>query len=67
MPKKNGIEATGEIVKSLPNVLVIGFSMHDDGPVEKAMLDAGAVAHVSKSRGTADLLSTIRVHAGLDA
>ncbi len=64
MPKKNGIEAIHEILRDNANVVVIGYSMHDDGPVEKAMLDAGAAAHISKSRSTDELFSVIRKHAG---
>lgn len=67
MPKKNGVEATEEILNALPGVVVIGFSMHDDGPVEKAMLDAGAAVHISKSRTTSDLLMAIREHTGMQA
>ncbi len=67
MPEKTGIEAIHDILRDNGNVVVIGYSMHDDGPMEKAMLEAGAVAHISKSRSTADLLSTIRVHVGMDA
>lgn len=67
MPEKNGVEATKEILEALPDAVVIGFSMHDDGPVEQAMLDAGARVHVSKSRTTSDLLLAIRKQVGMEA
>ena len=62
MPAKNGVEATREILDGNPKVIVIGFSMHDDGRVEKAMINAGAAAHVSKSRSKNEILATIRTH-----
>lgn len=60
MPEKDGVKATQEILQSHPDIVVIGFSMYDDGPVEKAMLDAGAAVHLSKTRSAADLLPAIR-------
>lgn len=67
MPQKNGVEATQEILKDNARVVVIGFSMHDDGIVEQAMKEAGAAAHISKSRSTSDLLSVIRKHSSVNA
>lgn len=64
MPKRNGAEATQEILESNSAIVVIGYSMHNNGPVEQAMLNAGAAAHVSKHGDNADLLSAIREHAG---
>ena len=60
MPKMDGALATRRIIESQPQVIVIGFSMHDEGPEEKALLAAGAAAHLSKSQSTTDLLETIR-------
>ena len=60
MPQMDGVEATRKIVRSHPQIVVIGFSMHDEGPEEQALLEAGARAHISKSQSTADLLSILR-------
>ena len=64
MPGKDGVAATQEILKTDPNILVIGFSMHDEPTVEKAMLEAGAAVHVSKKRSAAELLPAIRKFSG---
>ena len=60
MPGKDGVTATQEILKTDPGILVIGFSMHDEPTVEKAMLDAGAAVHLSKKTSAAELLPAIR-------
>ena len=60
MPVMNGIEATRRIHVEQPQVLVIGFSMFADEEQVKAMLDAGAVAYVSKGESTAQLLARVR-------
>ena len=60
MPGKNGVTATQEILMTDPDILVIGFSMHDESIVEKAMLEAGAAVHLSKRTSAAELLPTIR-------
>lgn len=64
MPGKDGVKATREILESNPEVLVIGFSMHDEPPVEKAMLEAGAAVHISKRTSAAELLPAIWKHYG---
>jgi DNA-binding NarL/FixJ family response regulator len=60
MPRMNGVEATRQISQSNPEIVVIGFSMHEEGPAEQAMLAAGAVSHISKSQSTKELLAVIR-------
>ena len=60
MPGKDGVQATQEILKTDPAILVIGFSMHDESTVEKAMLEAGAAVHLSKRKSAAELMPTIR-------
>lgn len=49
MPRMNGIKATKEIVQRAGNVEIIGLSFNKDSKVKKEMLDAGAVAFLSKS------------------
>ncbi len=49
MPKLNGIEATRQIVDSVPSSKVIALSMHAEGHIVKGVLDAGASGYVLKS------------------
>ncbi len=59
MPVMNGIEATQRIRLAHPQVLVIGLSVFTEKEA-KPMLDAGAVAFVSKSESPGQLLAQIR-------
>lgn len=59
MPRLNGIEATRYIVDTLPEVRVIGLSMHDEADMAAAMRQAGAVAYFCKDVASDTLLSTI--------
>jgi PAS domain S-box-containing protein len=65
MPKMSGMEATRLIHTEAPRIRIIGLSMYDDIGTNRAMLDAGAVALMSKSGRTDDLLTVIR--GGIDA
>ena len=60
MPRLNGIEATRRIKQQLPDVQVIGLSMHEGADSEKAMRDAGATAFLTKGGQTSDLLEAVR-------
>jgi DNA-binding NarL/FixJ family response regulator len=60
MPVMNGIEATQRICAELPQVQVIGLSMYEHGEQAQPMLEAGAVAYVSKTDSPECLLETIR-------
>lgn len=59
MPRLNGIEATRRIVENLPEVRVIGLSMHEEADMATAMHKAGAVAYLSKDVASNDLFATI--------
>ena len=48
MPELNGIEATRQIVSTLPGVKVIALSMQGDDGFRNAMLDAGALTYLLK-------------------
>ncbi len=60
MPQLGGIEATQEIHLQLPKVRVIALSMFEEDDCAQAMLEAGAVAYLSKSCTIDALTSTIR-------
>lgn len=64
MPRLSGIEATRRIMAELPEVRVIGLSMHDDREVIEHMSQAGAVSYIAKSGTSSELADAIRTHAG---
>lgn len=59
MPKLNGIEATRVITHELPEISVVGLSMHDSKEVYEAMLAAGAVTCLPKDGPSSDLFEAI--------
>ena len=64
MPVMDGIEATRLIHAACPAVRVIGLSMFTNGEQARPMLEAGAVAYVSKTDSSDVLLATIQACAG---
>jgi DNA-binding NarL/FixJ family response regulator len=60
MPKVNGIDATRMIHSARPEIRIIGLSMFQEPQQAQAMLDAGAVAYLTKSGPAESLVSTIR-------
>ena len=60
MPKLDGLEATRRLKLKYPGVVVIGLSVHGGGPVEAAMLKAGAVAFINKEAAVDGLYRTIQ-------
>jgi CheY-like chemotaxis protein len=59
MPEMGGIEATRHIKTELPDVRVIGLSMHEDEHIAQVMREAGAEASLSKTTSSAKLLKAI--------
>ena len=59
MPGMDGIEATRIIKSEMPNIRVIGLSMHLDKNISQAMREAGAESFVSKTASMAELLTAI--------
>jgi PAS domain S-box-containing protein len=59
MPEMDGIEATRRIKDELPNVRVVGLSMHEDEHIFKAICKAGAHSFVNKATSPAQLLKAI--------
>ena len=49
MPKMNGIEATRELKKEMPEVKVVAVSMHSDKQYVKGILEAGADGFLLKN------------------
>jgi len=61
MPELNGIEATRQIKKALPQVEVLIFTMHDTDEMILSAFAAGARAFVLKSNDELELVEAIRV------
>ncbi len=64
LPKVGGVEATREIRKRCPEVVVIGFSVQAGEAVARSMRSAGAAAFVAKTEDSEKLVALIRRHAG---
>ncbi|MFB3903521.1 MAG: response regulator transcription factor [Acidobacteriota bacterium] len=60
MPRLNGIEATRQICAELPDISVIALSMLEEARVSKAVLKAGAVAHLTKTADPCILTAAVR-------
>lgn len=60
----SGTEATRALSAKLPDVKVVGLSLHDSDWMEKAMLQAGAVAYLEKVAPLERLIAAIREAAG---
>jgi PAS domain S-box-containing protein len=60
MPGWNGAESTRRIMKARPSTVVIGLSVHTDPSIAQSMLDAGAVAFMSKDTIGTELYSLIQ-------
>jgi DNA-binding NarL/FixJ family response regulator len=59
MPEMDGIEATRRIKAEMPQIRVIGLSMHDDVQITRDMLEAGAETMVSKTASAAEIIKVI--------
>lgn len=60
MPKKDGIQATKEILAFDHNIKVIAFTMFDQDEAVSQMLEAGAKGYILKNSSLKDLLNSIR-------
>jgi DNA-binding NarL/FixJ family response regulator len=65
LPRMDGIEATRSIVAQLPQVRVIGLSMHEGQDMLVAMQEAGAVAYLTKGLAIESLMAAIFAAADL--
>jgi CheY-like chemotaxis protein len=59
MPEMDGIEATRRIKAEMPQIRVIGLSMHDDVQITREMLNAGTETMVSKTASAAEIIKVI--------
>ena len=65
LPGTHGIDATREIVRSLPDTRVLVLSSSDDEEQVMEAVEAGATGYLLKTAGPAEILEGIRrVHAG---
>jgi signal transduction histidine kinase/CheY-like chemotaxis protein len=60
MPQMGGIEATRRVREFLPDVRVVGLSMHEEDDMAQAMLDAGADVYLRKDGSLERLVEAIR-------
>jgi DNA-binding NarL/FixJ family response regulator len=61
MPGMNGADATSQIRKECPGVVVLALSMHSDGQYVSRMLAAGAAGYLLKTCQADELLHAIEV------
>jgi NarL family two-component system response regulator LiaR len=59
MPKMDGVEATRQILHSLPDTRVVVLTGHADKERAEAAMRAGAVAYVLKDRDAQDIFDAI--------
>jgi PAS domain S-box-containing protein len=64
MPRMDGIEATRRITAELPEIKVIGLSVHAEPQIASEMLAAGATSFVAKSSSPEELIEAIRTAVG---
>jgi CheY-like chemotaxis protein len=60
MPKMDGIQGTRQIMADLPEIKVIGLSVHAEEEIASEMLAAGASSFVPKSSSPQELTEAIR-------
>jgi signal transduction histidine kinase/CheY-like chemotaxis protein len=60
MPGMNGIEVASILSREIPDLRIVGLSMHKGHDMASAMLNAGAMAYVTKGGSSDKLLETLR-------
>lgn len=60
MPGKNGIEATRTIQTVLPEVRIIGISVHDNQAIMDAMIEAGAIDFINKNCSAEEIFKAVK-------
>ncbi len=65
MPVLNGLEATRQILKNIPNIRVLVLTSYEDDDYVQQMVQAGVSGYLIKQTAADDLLQAIReVHQG---
>jgi two-component system nitrate/nitrite response regulator NarL len=59
LPGLNGLQVTRRLVKELPGVKVVAFSMHDDREYILGVVHAGAKGYILKETSTSELIKAI--------
>jgi DNA-binding NarL/FixJ family response regulator len=59
MPQLNGVEATKQILRTLPDARVIILSVHDSEQLVRQIVDAGACGYVLKSGAGRELVTAV--------
>src|SRR6266702_3128274 len=60
MPLLNGLEATRQILKEVPNSRVLVLSSYSDDEYVQQLTEAGAAGYLLKQTAAADLLKAVR-------
>ena len=60
LPGISGVETTRRLLQRLPQLRVLFFSMHDELPLVRQALDAGAAGYITKSSSPDVLLDAVR-------
>jgi len=66
MPEQNGVEATREIVASMPEVRVVMLTMHADQDLLAQAIRAGASGYLVKDCSTTEIANAVRTAAAGD-
>lgn len=56
----DGISVTQRILSKHPHIKIIGLSMHDEKSIIDAMYQAGAVAYLTKSAPSEEIIASVR-------
>lgn len=60
MPGLNGLEVTSQLSREMPEMVIVGLSMHERPAMATAMRNAGAAAYLTKDASSETLLSVLR-------
>ena len=63
MPNLDGVEATRQITRLVPDAQVVMLTMHADGEVMARAIQAGAIGYLVKDCAIADVVSAVRLAA----
>jgi PAS domain S-box-containing protein len=60
MPNMDGIEATRQILARMPDMKIVGLSIHEDETIAQSMRNAGAVGYITKGASSEEICAAIR-------